>query len=80
MEKDMPYTLRSGRNISAPKPNTTRYVIENVRFLGSKILHALPSFIKESKTLPSFKRNIKILEFHCNCKLCKQNINDLELV
>ena len=42
----MPYTLRSrsGRNISALKPNTTGYGIENVRFLGSKIWHALLAF------------------------------------
>ena len=39
MEKDMPYILRSGRNISAPKPNTTGCGFEIVCSLGSKIWH-----------------------------------------
>ena len=35
--KDYLYTLRSGRNILAPKRSTTGYGIENARFLGAKI-------------------------------------------
>ena len=62
MEKDAPYTLRSGRNISAPKPNTTGYGIENARFLGAKIWHTMPSSLKESHTLNNFKRDIKKLK------------------
>ena len=46
VEKDTSYTLRSGRNILAPKPNTKRYGIENVSFLGAKIWHTIPSFLR----------------------------------
>ena len=71
MEKDTPYILRSGRNISAPKPNTTGYGVENARFLGTKIWHTMPSSLKESRTLNNFKRDIKKYKFECNCRLCK---------
>ena len=60
-EKDSPYTLHSGRNILAPKPSTTGNGIENARFLGAKIWHTMPSSLKESQKLNSFKRVIKTI-------------------
>ena len=51
VEKDTPYALHSGRNILAPKPNTTGYGIKNARFLGAKIWQTMPSSLKESQTL-----------------------------
>ena len=77
VEKDTPFTLRSGRNILAPQPNTTGYGIENARFLGAKIWHTMPSSLKESHTLNSFKRDIKKYKFECNCRLCKRFIQNL---
>ena len=62
-EKDNPYTLRSGRNILAPKPSTTGYGIENARFPGAKIWHTMPSSLQESQTLDSFKRGIENHKF-----------------
>ena len=47
-EKDTLYTLRSGRNILAPKPSTTGYAIENARFLEAKIWRTMPSSLKIS--------------------------------
>ena len=60
-EKDTPYTLRSGRNIFAPKPSTTRCGIENARFLGAKIWHTIPSSLRESQTLNSLKEALKTI-------------------
>ena len=77
VEKDTPYTLRGGRNILAPKPNTTGYGIENARFLGAKIWHTMPSSLKESQTLNSFKKDIKNHQFDCNCRLCKRFVKNL---
>ena len=57
-KKNTPYTLRSGRNISAPKPSTTRYGIENARFFRAKIWRTIPSSLKESQTLNSFRKSI----------------------
>ena len=75
-ETDTPYTFRSGRNILAPKPSTTGYGIENARFLGAKIRRTMPSFLKESQTLNSFKRGIKNHQFDCNCRLCKSFVEN----
>ena len=36
VEKNTTNTLRGGRNILAPKPNTTGYGVENARFLGGE--------------------------------------------
>ena len=77
VEKDTQYTLRSGRNILAPKPKTTGYGIENACFLGAKMWHTMPSSLKESQTLNSFKRGIKSYNYECNCKLCKQFVKNL---
>ena len=76
-EKDTPYTLRSGKNILAPKPNTTGYGIENARFLGAKIWQTMPSSLTESQTLNSFKRDITSYNFECNCRLCEQFFQNL---
>ena len=59
--------------------NQTRqgYGIENARFLGAKIWHTMPSSLKESHTLNSFKRDIKKYKFKCNCRLCKRSIQNL---
>ena len=77
VEKDTPYTLNSGRNILAPKSNTTGYGIENAHFLGAKLWHTMPSSLKESETLNSFKRDFKSYSFECNCRLCEQFVQNL---
>ena len=45
-EKDTPYTLRSGKNILAPKQGMTEYGIEKARFLGVMIWHTMPSSLR----------------------------------
>ena len=77
VQKDVPYHLRSCRNIVAPKPKTTGYGIESACFLGSRIWHAMPSSIKESQTLSNFKRKIQCYDFDCSCKLCRLYIGNL---
>ena len=66
VEKDTPYTLRSGRNILAPQPNTTGYGIENARLLGAKIWHKLPLWT--IKLLASISRDCeeKLYNSYCN--------------
>ena len=75
--KDIPYHLRSCRNIFAPKPKTTGYGTESACFLGSKIWHAMPSYIKESQTLSNFERKIERHDFGCSCSLCRLYICNL---
>ena len=76
-EKDTPCTFRSGRNILAPKPSTTGYGIENARFLGAKIWRTMPSSLKESQTLNSFKTGVESHQFDCNCRFCKRFVENL---
>ena len=63
VRKDVPYHLRSCRNTSAPRPKTTGYDIASACFLGSRIWHAMPSYIKEPQTLNNFKRKIQSYDF-----------------
>ena len=77
VEKDTPYSLSSGRNILAPRPNTAGSGIENARFLGAKIWHTMPSTLKEPQTLNSFKRDIKSYNFEWTCRLCKEFVQNL---
>ena len=77
VQKDVPYHLRSCRNIVAPKPKTTGYGIESACFLGSRIWHAMPSSIKESQTLSNLKRKVQCYDFVCSCKLCRLYIGNL---
>ena len=77
VEIDTAYTLRSGRNILAPQPNTTGYGIENSCFLGAKIWYTMPSSLKESHTLNNFKRDIEKYNFECNYRLCKRFIQNV---
>ena len=77
VENNVPYALRSGKAILAPKPKTTGYGIENARFLGSTMWHAMLSSIKESRSLESFKGKTKNYDFACNCRLCKFYANNV---
>ena len=77
VQKDVPYHLRSCRNVFAPKPKTTGYGIESACFLGSRIWHAMPSSIKESQTVSNFRRRIQSYDFDCSCRLCRLYIGNL---
>ena len=76
-KKDNPCTLRSGRNILAPKSSMTGYGIEYAHFLGGEIWHTMTSSLKESQTLNSFKRGIKNHQLDCNFRSCKQFAENL---
>ena len=71
VEKDTPYTLRSGRNILAPQPIRQGMVLKMHVFLERRY------GIQESHALYSFKRDIKKYKFECNCRLCKRFIQNL---
>ena len=52
VEKDSPYTLRSGKYVLASKPKATGYDVENTGFLGARKWNAMPSSMK----IPIHKR------------------------
>ena len=64
-----------------PKARTVNYGIETIRYRGPKVWDLLPSDIKESDSLSSFKVNIKKWKPQgCTCRLCKTYIHDLGFV
>ena len=64
-----------------PKARTVNYGIETIRYRGPKVWVLLPSDIKESDSLSSFKVNIKKWKPQgCTCRLCKTYIHDLGFV
>ena len=71
------YNLRGSTNLVLPKARTNLYRIDTVRFVGQKLWQTLPKEIKESQTLEIFKRNIKAIPLHCNCKLRKSFVVNL---
>ena len=72
IEKHSTYGLRSCHNLLLPQARTTRYGLEMVSFLGSRLWQALPNNLKQSDTLSSFKRRIKSWKGEeCNCRLCR---------
>ena len=77
VQKDVPYHLRSCRNTFAPRPKTIGYGIESACFLGSRIWHAIPSYIEESQILNNFKGKIQSYELDCSCRLCRFYIGNL---
>ena len=70
--KDVPYHLRSCKNVLAPKSKTTGYGIESAGFLGSRIWHALPSSIKSPKHSITSKELLgtMILDVTVDCVSC----------
>ena len=58
-----------------PKTRTVNYEIVTIRYRGPKVWDLLPSDIKESDSLSSFKANIKKWKPQgCTCRLCKTYI------
>ena len=75
MERNITYSLRRGNDAQTPKVRTTSFGIESITYLGSKLWQLLPLEIKQSNTLPIFKKRIRCWKGdQCNCRLCKTYI------
>ena len=93
IEKNVPYNTRSNvhidtkddkthctkkSNFRTPKPKTTHYGLETIRWMGPSIWNLVPEDIKKAKTLDLFKKEVKKLTFDsCPCKLCKEYIQGI---
>ena len=74
-ERSMNYNLRHGNDAQLPKVRTTSFGIETIAYLGNRLWQLLPQEIKQSNTLPIFKKRIKCWKGgECNCRLCKRYI------
>ena len=74
-ETNISYNLRYGNDAQLPKVRTTSFGIETIAYLGNKLWQLLPQEIKQSNTLPIFKKQIRCWNGNkCNCRLCKTYI------
>ena len=80
VQKDMTYSLRNKLLMRIPKTQTSRHGIESLSFLGSKLWNNLPEELKNIKTLPSFKRQIKGWKDNCNCRLCREFVSQVGFI
>ena len=73
MQRNNSYSLRHGDDAQVPKVRTTSFGVESIAYLGNKLWQILPQEIKQSNSLPIFKK--QIIRFwnggKCNCMLCK---------
>ena len=74
-ERNISYNLRRGNDAQLPKVRTTSFGIESIAYLGNKLWQLLPLGIKQSNTLPIFKKRIRCWKGDkCYCRLYKTYI------
>ena len=71
VNETIPYDLRMRNELYARNPKTVRYGTETISFLSPKIWSLIPQNIKDSGSLPCFKKNIRKWKPNCPCRLCK---------
>ena len=69
----IPYNSRMRNELYARNPKTVRYGTETISFLSPKFWSLVPQNIKDSGSLPCFKKkkNIRKWKTNCPCRLCK---------
>ena len=56
MQRNIGYSLRHGDDAQLPKVRTTSFGVESIAYLGNKLCQILPQEIKQSNSLPIFKK------------------------
>ena len=75
------YDLRSGDTLIRRNVHSVHYGMETISTLGPKIWNLLPSDIKNSISLSSFKSKIRNWTTDkCPCRLCKRYIQNLGFI
>ena len=77
-KSDVAYNLRNNNDFVIPAVNTVFWGSETLRSMGPKIWNLLPSDIKESPCLESFKSKVKLWKpEHCPCRMCLTYISGI---
>ena len=72
MQRNISYSLRYGDDAPVLKVRTTSFGVESIAYLGNKLWQVLPQEIKQSNSLPIFKKQIRCWNGgKCSCRLCK---------
>ena len=75
------YNTRTSNTFERPRVNTVVWGSETLRNLGPQIWGLIPSDIKNSSTLDSFKTKIKLWKTNgCPCRLCKTFVPGLGFI
>ena len=70
------YNLRDKNVVTQPMVNTVKYGLLSFRYHGAKIWNMLPTHIKSSNDLDTFKTLLFQWEGHlCNCSFCIEYLN-----
>ena len=80
VNQTIPYDLRMRNELYARNPKTVRYGTETISFLSPKIWSLMPQNIKDSGSLPCFKKNIRKWKPNCPCRLCKTFLQHVGLI
>ena len=56
MQRNISYSLRHGDDAQLPKVQTTSFGVESIAYLGNKLWQKLLQEIKQSSSLPIFKK------------------------
>ena len=57
--KNVNYNLRGDYTLSLPKPKSTTYGLNSVRYIGPKLWNSLPNIFRNITNFKSFKRSIR---------------------
>ena len=64
MQRSISYSLRHGNDAQLPKVRTTSFGVESIAYLGNKLWQNLKQEIKQSSSLPIFKKQIRCWIFY----------------
>ena len=79
--KETKYNLRRVKGIMPNAPRTSTYGINSISHLAPKIWNLIPTKIKDSKNLNTFKRLIKSwVPNPCPCNLCRDYIQNVGFI
>ena len=80
-KRNVTYNFRKNSTFETRNIKSVYYDSETISFLGPKIWELLPSNIKDSENLNTFKSNIKSWKpENCPCRLCKLYIADKGII
>ena len=68
---DIPYDLKMRNELYTRNPETVRYGTEIISSLPPKFWALIPQNIKDSGSLPCFKKSIRKRKPNCPRRLCK---------
>ena len=75
------YDLRCNLEFQTINVHTVRYGTESLSFMANKIWPLIPTAIKNSPTLESFKAAIKLWKTKdCPCRLCKAYVQQIGFI